>query len=107
MIIFGGIFSLLIWLSITFISRGIAPKLCGTIASMSPAALQPFIIKAQNLDKKNIYIQSVTLNGESHNNSYITHDDIMNGGELIFLMGSKPNRRWAAQSSSTPYSMSK
>ena len=48
------------------------------------------IIAEQNSDE-NIYIQSVMLNGKTYKYSYITHKDIMNGGELKFKMGPKPN----------------
>ncbi len=50
-----------------------------------------FIIKATNLSDKNIYIQSVSLNGQAYNKNYIRHNDIMAGGELVFTMGNKPN----------------
>lgn len=54
-----------------------------------------FIIKAENNSDLNIYIQSVKLNGENYNYSYITHKDIMKGGELVFEMGSIPNKSFA------------
>ncbi len=51
-----------------------------------------FTIVANNNSPKNIYIQSVKLNGKDYTKSYITHTDISNGGELIFEMGSKPSQ---------------
>lgn len=54
-----------------------------------------FIIKTENNSDSNIYIQSVKLNGENYNYSYITHKDIMKGGELVFEMGSIPNKSFA------------
>jgi predicted alpha-1,2-mannosidase len=53
-----------------------------------------FIIKAENLDKENFYIQSATLNGVPFNRSWISHKEIVNGGELVFEMGNKPNMEW-------------
>lgn len=53
-----------------------------------------FIIKAENLSTENIYIQSATLNGKPFNRSDITHEEITNGGELIYQMGNKPNINW-------------
>ncbi|MCU4164209.1 GH92 family glycosyl hydrolase [Carboxylicivirga caseinilyticus] len=50
-----------------------------------------FVVKAENLSKDNIYIQEAILNGKTLKKSYIRHQDIINGGELIFLMGSEPN----------------
>jgi len=55
-----------------------------------------FMIKAENLSSVNIYIRAVTLNGRSLNRSWISHQEVMDGGKLIFKMGSKPNKQWAA-----------
>jgi putative alpha-1,2-mannosidase len=52
------------------------------------------IIKANNLSEKNIYIRSVTLNEKSLNKSVLTHNDIADGGELIFEMSNRPNKNW-------------
>jgi putative alpha-1,2-mannosidase len=40
------------------------------------------------------YVQSVTFNGESINNSWIYWSDLMKGGTLIFNMGAEPNKSW-------------
>ena len=65
-----------------------------------------FTMIARQLSKRNIYIQSACLNKKPLNRSYITHKDIINGGELIFKMGPVPNKKWASHRESTPYSMS-
>ena len=49
-----------------------------------------FTIIAENASSGNIYIQSATLNGKPYNETFIKHEDIINGGELRFVMGSKP-----------------
>lgn len=49
-----------------------------------------FTIKVHNLNDKNIYIQSMKLNGENYNKLYITHQDIVKGGTLEFEMGIAP-----------------
>jgi predicted alpha-1,2-mannosidase len=64
-----------------------------------------FVMTARNLSDKYIYIQSVILNGKKYNKSYITHNDIISGGTLVFEMGPKPNKRWATLRSSLPPSM--
>ena len=46
-----------------------------------------FKVIARNNSAENIYIQSVTLNGKPYDKFYITHSDIMKGGELVFEMG--------------------
>lgn len=49
-----------------------------------------FTIKTLNNSKKNIYIKSVSLNGEKYEKNYIDFKDIEKGGELVFEMGGKP-----------------
>ncbi|MDR0363642.1 MAG: GH92 family glycosyl hydrolase [Bacteroidales bacterium] len=56
-----------------------------------------FVVEARNNSDKNVYIQSATLNGKDYNKGYITHDDIRNGGKLIFVMGDKPNENFATE----------
>ncbi len=47
-----------------------------------------FTIKAPGTSDSNRYIRGVKLNGKPYELPYITYDDIMKGGELIFEMGS-------------------
>lgn len=56
-----------------------------------------FIIKAENVSDTNFYIQSATLNNKAFNKTYITHEQILDGGTLNFIMGSKPNKNWGVQ----------
>ncbi|SFD12687.1 GH92 family glycosyl hydrolase [Algibacter pectinivorans] len=65
-----------------------------------------FQISAPNNSKENFYIQSATLNSEAHNKSFITFEAIQNGGELYFKMDSTPNKKWASDEDSLPYSLS-
>jgi putative alpha-1,2-mannosidase len=53
-----------------------------------------FVIRAKKLSKENIYIQSATLNGKELNRSWINHEEIANGGEMVFEMGKEPNKTW-------------
>ncbi|HEV7330473.1 MAG TPA: GH92 family glycosyl hydrolase [Flavisolibacter sp.] len=53
-----------------------------------------FTIKAINNSSKNIYIQSAKLNGKIYDKCYIDHNDVMAGGVLELVMGSKPNVQW-------------
>ena len=61
-----------------------------------------FIINANNISAKNIYIQSAKLNRKDYNNSFLLHADIMNGGEIIFEMGSQPNKDWGNGENNIP-----
>ncbi len=62
-----------------------------------------FVIESENNSKENIYIQSVWLNGVSYSNAYITYNDIVNGGNLKFVMGNKPNKAFGAAVENRPY----
>ena len=63
-----------------------------------------FNMVAENVSDKNIYIQSVTLDGKPYSKAYINHSDIVNGGKLVFTMGSKPNKKWASAKQDRPTS---
>lgn len=53
-----------------------------------------FIISANNCSGDNKYIQSAKLNGEPLLRPWITHNEIVNGGQLELEMGPNPNIRW-------------
>jgi predicted alpha-1,2-mannosidase len=46
-----------------------------------------FTINVNNQGDKNVFIQKMVLNGKPLNQLFITHADIMKGGELTFYMG--------------------
>ncbi|SEA77272.1 alpha-1,2-mannosidase, putative [Chitinophaga terrae (ex Kim and Jung 2007)] len=50
-----------------------------------------FTVEALNNSSENIYVQSITLNGKPYTKSYITHDTIAKGGNMVIRMGNKPN----------------
>jgi predicted alpha-1,2-mannosidase len=56
-----------------------------------------FVIEAQNVSDKNFYIQSATLNGVEFNQTAITHQQILKGGVLHFVMGPQPNKNWGTK----------
>ncbi|MDO3695648.1 GH92 family glycosyl hydrolase [Wenyingzhuangia sp. chi5] len=56
-----------------------------------------FTIKAKNLSVKNKYIQSAKLNGNTFENAFIEHSDIVKGGVLEFVMGAKPSKIWGTK----------
>jgi predicted alpha-1,2-mannosidase len=52
-----------------------------------------FTIRALNNNLENKYIQSITLDNEVIKRNYITHKEIIGGGELVFTMGNIPNKK--------------
>lgn len=66
------------------------------------AAGRTFTMMAANNSATNIYIQSAKLNGKTLSTSYITHDQLMAGGNLLLKMGPKPNMSWGNALASRP-----
>lgn len=64
-----------------------------------------FRIKAEHLSDKNRYVKHVLLNGKPYHKAYLVHQDIMNGGELKFMMSDKPNKK-VYRKEERPYSLS-
>ena len=53
-----------------------------------------FTVLAPNVSRENIYIQSVKVNGKPYDKSYITHQQIMDGATVEFVMGNQPGEIW-------------
>jgi len=62
-----------------------------------------FIIRANHVSAKNGYIQSATLNGKPYSKSWFKHQEILNGSELVFEMGEKPNYNWGTSKADRPF----
>ncbi|HIZ43887.1 MAG TPA: GH92 family glycosyl hydrolase [Firmicutes bacterium] len=62
-------------------------------------------ITANNNSDENVYIQSMTLNGEAYDKCYFSHEDLANGAEIVFNMGSTPNEEWGSSEDSLPSSI--
>jgi len=60
-------------------------------ASITVTGGKKFTVEAINNSDQNIYVQSVQLNDKPYSKTYISHTDLMKGGSLKLIMGSKPN----------------
>lgn len=56
-----------------------------------------FTIEAKNASRKNVYIQSATLNGKRLNSFQFPASELLKGGSLILEMGSTPNKAWGIE----------
>ncbi|HZX75552.1 GH92 family glycosyl hydrolase [Lysobacter sp.] len=65
-----------------------------------------FTVIAEGLDEAHHYIGSATLNGKPLERAYISHEEILAGGELRFVMQAQPNKTWGTATDQRPYSMS-
>ncbi|MEW5846218.1 MAG: GH92 family glycosyl hydrolase [Bacteroidota bacterium] len=73
-------------------------------ASLSYAIGSPLVVKAtiklengktfnistKNQSEKNVYVKQILFNGKPYMSHFINHNDIINGGELTFIMSDKP-----------------
>lgn len=51
------------------------------------------VVKVENYDEKNIYVQHVEINGKPVRDYTLLHRDLIKGGELLFKMGRKPMKK--------------
>ena len=62
-------------------------------------------IKAPGVSDRNRYVKSVKLNGKVYDKLYITHDELLQGGTLEFVMSKNPNKRRGIAAGTKPYSL--
>jgi len=61
-----------------------------------------FVIRADANSATNRFIQSAQLNNAASTRTYITHEEIMRGGSLDFIMGPHPNAVWGSAVADAP-----
>jgi predicted alpha-1,2-mannosidase len=66
-----------------------------------------FVIEAKNVSEKSPYIQSAKLNGKPFSRTYLSHQELTQGGKLVLEMGPDPNKKWGADPKDAPASLSK
>ncbi len=71
-------------------------------ATLSLPGNKTFEIETVGNKPENMYIQSVEFNGQPYTKSFITHQDIMQGGKITFVMGSAPNKTFGAAPEDRP-----
>ncbi len=64
-------------------------------------------ITAQNCSQSNKYIQSLNINGTPSTKNFFTHEQLMQGGNIHYVMGSTPNKQRGISDSDAPYSFTK
>ncbi|MGI4760864.1 MAG: GH92 family glycosyl hydrolase [Janthinobacterium lividum] len=74
-------------------------------ASLTLAGGKILTIEAKNNSLTNKYIQRVTRNGRPYTKSYITHQDLLQGGQLVFEMGPRPSPTWGVAVADRPRSV--
>ena len=63
-------------------------------------------IASAGLSDDHGFIKDVLLNGKSLDRSYITHEEVMNGGTLKFVFSNEKEADWSHRPLRLPYSES-
>jgi predicted alpha-1,2-mannosidase len=61
-------------------------------------------IESENLSEEHGFVKDVLLNGKSLDRSYVTHEELMNGGDLKFIFSNEKDAEWSRRSLRLPYS---
>ena len=61
-------------------------------------------IESVNLSEAQGFLKDVLLNGRSLDRSYVTHEELMQGGELKFIFSSEKDAEWSHRKLRAPYS---
>jgi predicted alpha-1,2-mannosidase len=96
-----------------FSALGFYPVCPGTTAYMIGSPLfnrtelklaggKTFAVVAHHNAPQRPYIRSATLNGAKLERSFLNHDEIVSGGELVFEMQSAPDYHWATGADACP-----
>ena len=96
----GGMTSFVVWscLGLYPVTPGLAEYAIGSPVFPEAVVHLPggktFEIVAKGASEDNKYIQSATLNGEPLTRPFLSHDEVVKGGKLVFVMGNQPNKEW-------------
>ena len=99
-----------------FTSMGFYPVCPGTNQYVLGAPYLPYMkivlpnsrvleIKAPRVSDKNRYVKVVLRNGKPYSRLYITHEELLEGGTLEFVMSSSPNKHRGLKAEDKPYSL--
>jgi predicted alpha-1,2-mannosidase len=66
-----------------------------------------FVVRAERSSPADVYVQSANLAGKPLPRAWITHDEVLTGGELHIVLGPRPNPGWATAVADRPPSMTR
>jgi predicted alpha-1,2-mannosidase len=64
-------------------------------ATLSLPGGKTFVINANHNGPQHAYIRGASLNGQPFDRTFLSHDEIVHGGEISFDMASAPDYKWA------------
>ncbi len=62
------------------------------------------VIASENMTEDQAFLKDVLLNGKSLDRSYVTHQELMQGGELRFVFSSEKDAEWSHRKLRAPFS---
>ena len=65
------------------------------------------VVEAPDNSEENVYVEMVELNDSRHEQNWISHEQIMNGGKLTFYMDNKAERKRGTSNEDLPFSLSR
>lgn len=68
----------------------------------NPSTSTTFTVIAENNSRENVFIQGAELNGKEFHRSWLSHQQLVAGGELRFRMGPSPNKTWGSSMEDRP-----
>ncbi|WP_328580628.1 GH92 family glycosyl hydrolase [Streptomyces sp. NBC_00370] len=72
--------------------------------TIHPLGGRPLTITAHGNSDRNIYVQSLTVNGKKYGRTYLDHGDLTHGGRIDFEMGPRPSN-WGTAAADVPPSL--
>jgi predicted alpha-1,2-mannosidase len=63
-------------------------------------------VVSENMDAAHSFLKNVLLNGVSLDRAYVTHDELMTGGELKFVFSAEKDAAWSHRTLRAPFSIS-
>jgi predicted alpha-1,2-mannosidase len=63
-------------------------------------------LSAENNSAENRYIHAMEVNGKAYSKNYLTHEDLLNGAAIRYLMAPTPNKQRGIEKNDFPYSFS-
>ena len=78
-----------------------------TKATISLENGKQIVINAPNSSDKNIYINSLMVNGKKYDQNWLNHFELLKGGSLNYIMSAMPNKQRGISTTAYPFSLSK
>lgn len=65
------------------------------------------VFRAENNSQENCYVDRLTVNGQPYEHNYLTHDVLMQGGNITYTLSAQPNTQRGTADADAPYSFSR